>query len=148
MVCIMEKKEWILLVAGCVEEGGLTPVQLQKSLFLIKEMLPDRFEDEEFYDFSPYNFGPFSKEIYQDAESLALEGYIAINRLPDKRLEEYSITAKGLKLASQFKENFEPQVYDYISKVVHWVRSATFTHLLKTIYNKFPKYRVNSVFKG
>jgi len=33
----MTRKDWVLLAINCVGEGHLSPAQLQKSLFLLKE---------------------------------------------------------------------------------------------------------------
>ena len=71
---MIEKKEWLLLAIS-FSEGYLSPAQLQKSLFLLKQK-KKKSVGKGFYNFIPYNYGPFCKEIYSDAESLVSDGVV------------------------------------------------------------------------
>ena len=143
----MERKDWVLLVTGCVEEGGLTPVQLQKSLFLIGQKIPNISNYGEFYNFIAYDYGPFCIDVYRDAEILSSEGCVNIGRGLGERFDSYSITAKGLKLSEQIKVQLPPEIYGYVCEMVRWVKSVAFTQLIKTVYAEFPNFAKNSVFK-
>ncbi|MDP8212110.1 MAG: hypothetical protein P9X22_02310 [Candidatus Zapsychrus exili] len=144
----MEKKDWILLVTSCAEDRGLTPVQLQKSLFLLRQKMPMIFEKKEYYEFIAYDYGPFCIDIYRDAENLASEGLININMFSGKRFEQYSITLKGLKATEKIKKEISGEIYEYIHKVIQWIVHLTFPQLIRSIYKEFPSYSKNSVFKG
>jgi hypothetical protein len=50
----------------------LSPIQLMKGLFLIKQEL----ELKDFYEFEPYLYGPCSFEVYRDLEILTKERLI------------------------------------------------------------------------
>lgn len=141
----LEKKEWLLLAVSCAKDGSLSPAQLQKSLFL----LGHEFSKEVgrgYYQFIPYNYGPFCKQIYLDAEILSFEGFINIFRLGIHEWTEYSITDKGFKRVNQFKGNVNSKAYSYLNAVVNWARSVTFQELISSIYSKFPEFKKNSVF--
>jgi len=142
----MERKDRTLLAIGCVKEGTLSPVQLQKSLFLF-DRLYSKKNSEEFYKFIPYNYGPFCQDIYRDAESLALEGLIVIRRPMEKRWIEYSITNKSTECCKKLQENIAQEAYAYLCEIANWARSMTFQQLVRSIYNKFPEFRANSVFQ-
>jgi uncharacterized protein len=133
-----------MLAIGLAKGRGLSPVQLQKVLFLLGKELP--FEvGQNFYNFRPYNYGPFNKAVYQDAEALSYAGYVSIANLG--RLDEYSATPEGLNYAEQIKQSAPPRGVEYLSKVVEWAQSLTFSALVRAIYQKYPEYRTNSVFQ-
>jgi hypothetical protein len=73
----MQRQDWLLLVLCAAHQEGLTPVQLQKSLFLVGQELP-RHVRSHFYAFFPYNYGPFDPQICRDADRLGKDGFVAI----------------------------------------------------------------------
>ena len=108
----MERRDWNLLVLAAAGGDALTPVQLQKSLFLLGRTLPDTIIGEQFYRFEPYNYGPFDSSVYTDASILAY-GKLAI--LSDQgRWKQYSATAAGLKRAKELEKGLAPEIADYI----------------------------------
>ncbi|OGO06291.1 MAG: hypothetical protein A2Z76_04755 [Chloroflexi bacterium RBG_13_56_8b] len=143
----MENKEVLLLVVASADDEGLTPLQLQKSLFLVGECsLPELPSD--FYTFVPYNYGPFNPVIYGDAESLAEEGLLEYINVPGQKWSKYAATTAGLARAGEITDSISNECSKYIKDVVDWVLSLTFSELLRAIYTKYPKFRSNSVFQG
>ena len=140
----MKKTDILLLVLSAAEES-LTPVQLQKSLFLIGELMSQDVGDN-FYQFEPYHYGPFDVTIYNDARIEAANGFINITRIPGQKWSCYSISNKGreqaahIQVSDKFKEN--------IKKIVTWVQGMTFEKLVATIYKNYPDFQKNSVFYG
>ncbi len=141
------KKDWTLLAISSAEGSYLSPVQLQKALFLLGQKLPDAVSSD-FYNFRAYNYGPFDSSIYSDAESLAQAGLVSIKYQPGQRWVEYSITPEGLKTAAQLRTKAPAGAVEYLKEIVQWIKKVSFTQLLKTIYAEYPAYAVNSVFKG
>lgn len=126
------------------EAGGapVSPVQLQKALFLIGENLhPDRF-----YHFKPYDYGPFSREVYSDAQELANMGLVSITD-PLGGYKTYAATLAGLNHARERRAQLDASAQEYLSKVVTWVRSLSFKELVVAIYTAYPQMRENSVFR-
>jgi hypothetical protein len=144
---MMKKKDWILIVLNCSEDKTLSPVQLQKSLFLLKHMNPDTFSNN-FYNFLPYHYGPFCLNIYEDADLLKFNEMININVNTIERWNIYSITDKGIKYVDNLKKQITPELYNYALKIVKWVKNKSFSQLINEIYKQFPEFKVNSVFKG
>ena len=142
----LTRKDWTLLVISAAGGKSLTPAQLQKSLFLVGEGFPAAVKPD-FYEFQPYDFGPFSAAIYHDADLLASEGHVARQQVPGKRWSEYMATREGLGEASELGKAVSPEVLDYIRKVVKWAQSVSFQQLIRTIYAMFPAYKVRSVFR-
>ena len=57
----MTRDEWLVLAIAAADEAGISPIQLQQSVFLFslkreKDLGPD------FYDFEPHNYGSAAKE--------------------------------------------------------------------------------------
>lgn len=141
----MERKHWTLLVISAAGTRGLSPVQLQKCLFLIGKNLPDEVGGN-FYSFVPYNYGPFDQAVYADADTLVNEKLVTVTRAAGKTWAYYVITPEGTETAGRIAITLNPRVRDYIPKVVQWVLELSFVQLLNAIYQKYPEYKANSVF--
>ena len=143
----MERKHWALLVLDAARPGSLSPLQIQKILFLMNERLSDEV-GQDFYHFVPYNYGPFAPEIYADLRLLVDEGLARNIEYAGRSWVAYEISEKGTELASQIKASgpVSKRASEYIAKVVRWVESLTFTQLLSAIYKAYPQYATKSVF--
>jgi len=143
----MERKHWTLLVLDNAEGLGLSPLQLQKSLFLIGRNLPGEVGDS-YYEFVPYNYGPFDSTIYSDAHKLVDEKLVRMISVEGRNWVYYSITPEGHQVAEQLRATSKvtDRASQYVEKVVKWVQSLSFAQLLSAIYQAFPEYKANSVF--
>src|SRR3989442_2578847 len=70
------RADWTLLSIAS-SRRGLSPAQLQKSLYLLGEAFPNELGPD-FYKFRSINAGHFSQQIYTDAEALAKQGLVLI----------------------------------------------------------------------
>jgi uncharacterized phage-associated protein len=139
----LEPRDWTLLAIAAGNGEALSPVQLQKSLFLLGEMkLPK--PRPLFYDFVPFSYGPLDPKIYRDAEALADLRLVTIQT---DRWKAYAITPQGQLEAERIKQCADPGAADYLERVVAWARSLSFQELVKAIYARFPAYRANSIFQ-
>ena len=141
----MEKKDWTLLAIAAAKAGPLQPVQLQKSLFLLSQERASLVPN--FYRFEPYNWGPFSKAIFEDAETLEREGLIQIIRFPDRTWREYIPTEEGIRRASELTALAPNEAVAYLRLALEWTESLSFRDLLSEIYKHYPTFRVNSLFR-
>lgn len=143
----MTPKDWTLLVIASRKGKPLRPVQLQKSLFLLERNLSlAQLKVESFYQFEPYDYGPFCSKIYSDAETLCIEGLVHIDRLPiSYRL--YSATEEGITASKEIIETLSPEIGDYLEKVVEWTSSLSFNDLVSAIYQAYPEMKENSIFR-
>jgi uncharacterized protein len=147
-ICRVSPKDWTLLVVAAAEGRPLTPVQLQKALFLIaRNLTNEQRETALFYNFKPYDYGPFDQHVYQDAEQLRNEGLIIIDPSSGVTYRDYTATPLGLKSAQNLRSRLESPVCDYLDRVVAWVRSLSFNALVQAIYRHYPEMRANSVFR-
>jgi len=143
----METKDWLLLTVAEGAAEGLSPVQLQKGVFLVCEMVKQTKKDE-CYVFEPHNYGPFSANVYAEAEALEQEGLVDIHAAAPRRYARYTATSEGEQRASALRDSLDEPTRDYLRQVVQWVKQKTFPELIRAIYHFFPDYNVNSVFRG
>ena len=142
----MDRKDFLLLVLDAAEGKHLTPVQLQKSLFLI-DNAHLRETPDSFYNFEPHHYGPFDVSIYHDADLLQQKNQVVRIPSPAGTWTDTSITSRGHGRAKELEEELSSGSKEFISEVVQWVQSQTFSQLVRGIYEKFPKFRENSVFQ-
>ncbi len=141
----MCRRDWNLVVLASARGEPLSPLQLQKSLFLLGRNLPASVIGDDFYNFEPYNYGPFDARVYSDAAKLAFDG-LATRLESGRRWTEYAATPKGMDRARQLEATVPTSISDYVKSLVSWVRSQSFPSLVRTIYRLYPEMRVNSVF--
>lgn len=142
----VQKRDWTLLAIDAAGEGGLTPAQLQKALFLLSKAHSTTLDT--FYNFTPYNYGPFDKAIYTDAASLAQEQLVDTEPVDGKQWSKYYATPTGHATAAATAATADDASLQYLKEVVNWVQGLSFQQLIASIYKRYPEYKVNSVFRG
>jgi len=140
----MNKEDWLLLIIGEAGDRGLTPLRIQKSLFLIKQNLGGEIEGD-FYDFEPYNYGPFCKNIYKDTDKLESEDLIRIDVSDNKKWIECIVTGNGKERVQKIKNSLSPNVLKYIEDLIIWISKLSFREIISYIYKKYPQFKENSI---
>ena len=145
----LDKRDWLLLVIAAANGHSVSPVQLQKALFLIgRNLSAAQLRCKSFYDFRPYDYGPFDSYIYRDAERLQEEGNVIITAPSTRTYREYVATTVGLEKARLVKDQLDATTQGFLENVVKWVRAVSFSELVRAIYRAYPEMKVNSVFQG
>lgn len=142
----MNRKDWTLLVISAANGKPLTPVQLQKTAFLLGKERSDAVGSE-YYDFAPYDYGPFSLDVYRDAEELESQELVTIQFNQSGRWKEYTATPLGLSKAKQLRSGLDSSVTEFIDRTVTWARQLSFQALVKDIYRRYPEFRAHSIFQ-
>jgi len=144
----LKPADWVLLAIDASSAKSLSPVQLQKALFLFTRNLDSAQRmTSSFYQFEPYDYGPFDRTVYDDAEALEKSGYIVIDCPHSTGRRRYSATAAGSQRAASIRESLRLETREYLDRVVAWMTGLTFNGLVKAIYKEYPEMRVNSVFQ-
>lgn len=139
----MDRSDTILAILAAANGRPLTPVQLQKAVFLL-----DRNGLARGFHFVPYDYGPFDRAVYEEAAALAARGQAAIEPAQWGRWNVYSATADGIDAAEEVMDRLPPARAAYVRDVVEWVRKQSFASLVKSIYQQYPEMRENSIFQG
>jgi uncharacterized protein len=143
----LSKKDWTLLVIDAAKPDVLTPIQLQKALFLIGQRVPEAGEHD-FYKFVPHNFGPFSKDVYRDVEAQKNDGFIDEIISQGQNWPEYRVSQTGTSQAALLREAMLTPALNYVDQLVKWVQAQSFRDLLHAVYAAYPHFATKSVFNG
>jgi hypothetical protein len=137
-----------LLLAGmsASKEAVYTPVQLQKLFFLIDKEIGNRIGGP-YFNFIPYNYGPFDKHLYDYLKNLENQGKVQILISASSSLPKYKVTTKGFEEGERvLNEGIEQKLSGYIKLLNEYVLSLSFSDLLSAIYKKYPDMKKNSIF--
>jgi len=145
----MDRRDWLLLLLGMSEPDGSHPppvdrVRVMKCLFVLGETV-EGVKDGDYYDFTPYNYGPFDSAVYRDADQLGVSGLIQDVKVNGSKA--YLATPEGVERAKQLEKD-HPKEAAFLLKVRTWANRLPFAELLKAIYKRWPEQRANSVFMG
>jgi hypothetical protein len=129
---VVAREDWPLLVIAAATEAsdGLLPVQLQRSLLLLRQKFPE-LAATGFYEFRPVGGGDFSEQIYADADSLAKKGLVAIRSSEREGSRQYRLTPAGVKRAKKLEEQVRPAISQSLRKLVSWVKTRSIDQLLR-----------------
>jgi uncharacterized protein YwgA len=139
----MKRGQFILACLSPAGRAKFTPVQLQKLFFLIDRSVGDRVQGP-FFNFEPYLYGPFDKEIYTEMAALEADGLIV--KIPEGRWNSFRLTDQGEALGSDVFSQFPEVVQGTVRSMVKVVQRLSFRQLVSAIYRMYPEMRVNSIF--
>lgn len=142
----MNRRDVLLAILGSAQGQQFSPVQLQKAAFLIQRNAPHLFDAGAGFNFIPYDYGPFDKAVYDEASRLSLADLARIEATPHGGYRQYSASEEGQAIANNILAALPANDAEYVQKVSDWVRSLSFTRLVKSIYEAYPEMRANSVF--
>lgn len=136
----------LLFIALEGAPSGLDPIRIQKGMFLFAhEGAPS---DDEKYDFVPYNYGPMSKDIYKDLDQLQGEELIRTVPVEGQSWTRYIVTTAGVAKARDLLADERSEVAArQLLAIKRAVATKTFSELLDDVYERFPEYAANSIFR-
>jgi len=137
------KEDIVQAVMSPAKCGEFQPVQMQKLLFLVDKNI-SKFLGGPFFDFKPYHYGPFDKEVYRALELLQIWGQVEINN--DLARRRYRLTPEGLKEGEKTLSQLPSKVRTYIEETCSLVRRLSFAELVVAIYKAYPEMKEKSVF--
>lgn len=143
----MNRNELVLALLAASGGAAYSPVQIQKAAFLVSRQAPWLVTGKPF-QFVPYDYGPFDSSVYQEVNVLARQGYATVTQSPLGQWNDYAVTPTGLNKAEELLARQSKKVREYLVSVSKWVRSQSFSELVKSIYTAYPDTKVNSIFKG
>lgn len=144
----MNRRDLLLSVLTTANGAPFTPVQIQKAVFLIARNAPKIVTDGPNYEFAPYDYGPFDRNVYLDAELLSAAGDVVVAPSPEGRWSTYAASESGRIRGQKLLDNLPAQLREYLAAVSKWVRAQSFGSLVRSIYDQYPEMRENSIFKG
>jgi len=140
----MTKRDVLLAAMAAGSREEFTPVQLQKLLFLIDKNVGPTLGGP-FFDFQPYDYGPFDAAVYREADALVVGGFAAIE--DDYNPRRYRLNQAGRAAGDAALQKMSEPTADYLRRLAPWVQSLSFSELVSSVYKAYPEMKVNSVFR-
>lgn len=141
----MDKRSIVLAALAPAEGKTHTPAQVQKMLFLIDKNIPGNVGGPHF-NFQPYDYGPFDRDVYSVLESLVKEGLVEAVET-NYAWKKFSLTPKGQMTGTQRLNEIDARGKEYITNLSRLIRSLSFEQLVSAIYKAYPDMKQNSVFR-
>lgn len=144
---ISARQQRLLVFLGAGQDI-LDPIRIMKGMFIFEMKAPSAWVlDETKYNFVPYNYGPFSPQVYSDLETLHEMGYVSIQQAQNRSWNYYSLTDEGQEESEAVITQMDTRMVDYLKSLRGFVSAVSFRQLLESVYTEFPDFAVNSVFK-
>jgi uncharacterized protein len=124
---------------------GVDRVRIQKGMFLFAQEAA--VADGEKYQFVPYSYGPMSTQIYRDLELLVDRELIEERPVEGQSWVRYEATEKGLHRSRELLAGESSEAAQQLCRIKREVVSKTFSALLEDVYERYPEYAVNSIFR-
>ena len=137
----LSRKDWLLLFLYLPEERFRTDqLRTTKGMFLFSRQCPGVNN----YDFEPYDYGPFSRDLYRDLDRLDAEGQIRRFNISASNRQIFETTSKGSVLARQLLQDAPSPEAELLTSIKRKVTALNFTDLLSAIYSQYPEYATRS----
>ncbi len=133
----------LLIAAGAAGPFEFDPIRLMKGAFLVSQRGPGEWR--EYFDFSPYSYGPFDSGVYVLRDQLLTRGLLRAER--HGRYESYTLTEAGKARVAELRSLLPERTSDWVSSIGSYVTSKSFSRLLREIYGAFPEYATRSVLR-
>ena len=143
---MLTRQDWLLLALSMSPGGVLSPVQIQKALFLFGQEVGGMLGTD-FYSFEPYDYGPFDAAVYDDLRRMTNAGQVREDWDPGRNWKSYTITMAGRRAALALEMKSDARLTEFLERIVVWVKGRSFSELLRSVYAAYPEFAVNSVFR-
>lgn len=126
--------------------------RLQKLVFLMEQELeedPEASLDSSDYNFIPYDYGPFSKKLYDDLDSLEDSQLIEVEEedMEDGKVKyNYRLTDQGRKWVKDQQADSSAESARSLAKTLaEKYDEMVLSDLIDEVYAEYPEYAKNSV---
>ena len=127
--------------------------RLQKMVFLMQQRLNERSLtplNSRDYEFIPYDYGPFSKELYDDLDTLITREFVKDAEeefAPGKLKYEYYIGPDGSGFVEDQQTSEDAQVIlDLAREIKTEYNDVRLSDLIDDVYSEYPEYAENSIY--
>lgn len=161
-----------------INEPVVGRTRMVKMLFLFSREAMKHFRagtsitEENFYTFFPWNFGPYSQQVFDDLEFFRLRGFIDPEEADEEALPEsaaewqawlstsgtdpddgrvteyteqvYRLNKKGLAFAARLYESLSPEQRKLLKEFKRKTTSTPLRALLKYVYENYPDQTTKS----
>ena len=166
----LDREDVLLLLLSALSACGTKQrvagiTRLEKMMFLLQKETAFSGKLQNKFNFEPWKFGPFSKEIYQDLDLLACLGLVEAKEeeLPSfaefteegKLIESedyepivqkvFSLTDRGCRVAEKLKAAISEKDWAEVGQLKKRFEKVPLTRLIQYVYQKYPETTTESV---
>lgn len=146
-----------LLPLALMYAGNGEPIEgrtrLQKLVFLMQKRLEEAGEDplqSDDYEFIPYDYGPFSKELYDDLDETMARNMVEGREEDlgeDKEKYDYEIQEDGEQwVRDQLSKEEAQRILELAEEIKDEYGDVYLSDLIDEVYSRYPKYAENSIY--
>ncbi|MBO3086630.1 hypothetical protein [Cellulomonas fengjieae] len=119
---------------------------MQKAVFMLSMRGSKEWSD--FYEYRPYNWGPYSGTLVHDVDTWIMSGEMKVEEFPHSRYGQYATTEAGEKVADNVWTTLSEGEQKFVRDVRRFVTTRSFNKLLRDVYAAYPEYATKSQFNG
>jgi hypothetical protein len=123
------RRGWLLLAIALSGTSGLSPVQLQRSLFLVGQKREEQVGPG-FYEFEANGSGPASTALYVDIDALVTAEYIVKEWVPESSWSAFRLSDAGQASAADFRRKLKKDALSGLEDAVAWVKELSYLDLV------------------
>jgi len=123
------RRGWLLLAIAVSGASGLSPVQLQRSLFLVCQKREEQVGPD-FYEFESYGSGSASTALYADIDALVATGDIVKEWVPESSCSTFRLSDAGRARAADFRRKMKKEALEGLEDAVTWVKEQSYQEMV------------------
>jgi hypothetical protein len=120
------RPSWLLLAIVMSGKAGLSPVQLQRSLFLVAQKREEQV-GAGFYEFEETNgAAPMSPALYVDIDTLVATAHVVKEWMPELSASVFRLSDTGWALAEELRSKVKKDALPGLEDAVAWVKEQSY----------------------
>lgn len=123
------RRGWLLLALAISGDSGLSPVQLQRSLYLFGQRREEQVGPG-FYEFEPHDSGPSSTHVYVDLDALVTAEYVVKEWVRESSWSAFRLSDSGRAWATEFRRKVKKDALLGLEDAVAWVKEQGYLDLV------------------
>lgn len=124
------RRGWLLLVLSMSGKGGLSPVQLQRSLFLVAQKREEQVGSG-VYEFEEAGGSALmSPTLYEDIDALVAAAHIEKEWMPDLSASMFRLSDTGWAWSEDLRRKVKKNALAGLEDAVAWVKEQSYLELM------------------
>lgn len=124
------RRGWLLLAIVMSGKAGLSPIQLQRSLFLVTQKREEQVGSG-FYEFEEtHGSAPMSPTLYEDIDALVATAYVEKAWRPKLSASILRLSDTGWALAEDLRRQVKKDALSGLEDAVAWVKEQSYLELM------------------
>lgn len=123
------RRGWLLSAVSVAGQSGLSPVQLQRTLFLVCQKR-EELVGPDFYEFESNGSAPVSLALYADIDALVTAEYIVKEWVPESSCSTIRLSDTGRARAADFRRKMKKEALGGLEDAVAWVKEQSYQEMV------------------